>query len=182
MPFEVTMTRRLILPVALVFLGAPLIAAPADVPEQPPQAYSALIKCRDVQESAARLACYDRAVADLQTATQNHQVVMVDREHITKTKRKLFGLPLPDINLFGGKDDEGEQIDKVEGVVASAYTDQDNRWRVSLQDGALWQQIDDRMVAIGPRSGDPVVVTKAALGSYMMRIKNRPGIRVRRIK
>jgi hypothetical protein len=176
------MTRRLILPAAFAVLAAPLIAAPSDAPDQPPQAYSALIKCRDVQDSAQRLACYDKAVADLQTATQNHQVVMVDREHISKTKRKLFGLPLPDINLFGGKEDEGEEISTVEGVVASAFTDQDNRWRVSLQDGALWQQIDDRPVAIGPKSGDPVVVTKAALGSYMMRIKNRPGIRVRRIK
>ena len=108
------MTRWPILPAALVLLAAPFMAAADDAPEQPPQAYSALLKCKNVQESAARLACYDKAVTDLQTATQNHQVVMVDREHITKTKRKLFGLPLPDINLFGGKDDEGEQIDKVD--------------------------------------------------------------------
>ena len=51
---------------------------------------------------------------------------------------------------------------------------------VRLADGSLWIQTDNHALALRPRAGQPVVINRAALGSYMMRVNNQPGVRVRR--
>ena len=51
---------------------------------------------------------------------------------------------------------------------------------MTVQDGALWVQVDNNPLAGWPRPGQPVVINRAALGSYMMRVNRQPGIRVRR--
>ena len=52
---------------------------------------------------------------------------------------------------------------------------------LTLQDGSSWSQLDDRPLAVAPRAGDKVLVTRASLGSYMLSVSRQPGIRVRRI-
>ena len=53
-------------------------------------------------------------------------------------------------------------------------------WVVRLQDESLWVQIDNNALALRPRPGQPVLIRRAALGSYVMRVNGQPGIRVRR--
>ena len=141
--------------------------------------FDALTACRGIAAPQERLACYDAAVAALDTAVKDRQVVVVDREHIRKTKRTLFGLPLPDIKLFGAGD---EDLESVDGIIRSAWEVQDGNWRFALQDGAVWEQIDQKPLALEPRSGWPVEIKRATLGSYFMRVRNMPGIRVRRLQ
>jgi hypothetical protein len=71
-------------------------------------------------------------------------------------------------------------VTSVEGVIASASQDGLGHWVVALQDGAIWSQIDNNTLALRPRPGQRVVVNRGALGSFMMRVNNQPGIRVRR--
>ena len=141
--------------------------------------FDALSACRSIAAAQERLACYDAAVAALDAAVRERQVVVVDREHIRKTKRSLFGLPLPDIKLFGAGD---EDMDSLDGTIQSALEVQDGNWRFALQDGAVWEQIDQKPLALEPRSGWPVEIKRATLGSYFMRVRNMPGIRVRRLQ
>lgn len=171
-------------PILLLLLGAtPTRTVAAEGADQPPAVYSALMRCRSLPEEAARLACYDEAAAKLDAATRNREVVIVDREHIRNTKRKLFGLPLPDLNLFGdGKEDRAEQVDALEGEVAEAHTEGDGNWSIRLKDGAVWMQTDGRPVAVAPRAGTKVLVKRAAMGSFIMRVNGQPGIRVRRAR
>ena len=70
----------------------------------------------------------------------------------------------------------------VEGVVASASEDGLGHWVVALQDGAVLVQTDNNRLALRPRPGQPVIVNRAALGSFLMRITTSPGIRVRRTR
>jgi hypothetical protein len=141
------------------------------------------MRCRGLPAEAERLACYDGAVAKLDAATRNREVVLVDREHIRNTKRKLFGLPLPDLNLFGdGKEDRTERVDTLEGEVAEAHTDGDGNWVMRLKDGAVWMQTDGRPLAVAPRAGTKVLVKRAAMGSFIMRVNGQPGIRARRAR
>ena len=51
---------------------------------------------------------------------------------------------------------------------------------IRLEDGGSWHQVDDRHLAIEPRAGHKVVINRGAMGSYMMRVNNQPGIRVKR--
>ena len=146
-----------------------------------PESYSAVTRCRTIPDDAARLACFDDAVAKLDTAIDRRDVVVVDREHIRQTKKTLFGLSMPELNLFGGGGKDLDEISAIDGVIGGARMDENNAWIVQLEGGATWRQIDSRPLALAPRRGSKVVIRKAALGSYMMRIDGQPGIRVRRV-
>ena len=174
-------------------LAALLAAAPAAALAQPrpatpprPEAFEALVRCRSIAEPQARLQCFDAAAAALQTAQERREVVVVDRAQVREGRRRLFGLTLPSIPIFGGGDDEGQneadRVSTIEGVVASATEDGLGHWVVALQDGAVWVQTDNNRLALRPRPGQRVVVNRAALGSFMMRVNNQPGIRVRRTR
>jgi len=159
---------------------------PAAQPRQKqerPELFEALVRCRAIVEDAARLQCFDTASAALQAAAERREVVVVDRQQVRESRRRLFGLALPRLPIFGGGDDGREDEDEVtsiESTVASASQDSLGHWMVRLADGSLWVQTDNHQLALRPRNGQPVVVNKAALGSYMMRVNNQPGVRVRR--
>ena len=146
-----------------------------------------MVRCRAIAEDAARLACFDAAAAALQAAQERRDVVVVDRQQVREGRRRLFGLALPRIPIFGGGDDDDDDNDQdavhtVEGVVASATQDGLGHWVVTLQDSAIWTQVDNRPLALRPRPGQRVMINRAALGSFMMRVNNQPGIRVRRVR
>jgi len=176
------MTRSLVLAAAaLAFLPAAAAAQQAADAQQRPELFEALLRCRAVAEEAARLRCFDSAAANLQQAAERREVVVVDRTQIRESRRRLFGLPIPGLgSLFGGGDNDEDEVSSIESTVASAHQAGYGRWVVRLEDGSTWAQTDDNMLAGRPRPGQPVRVERAALGSYRMRVNNQPAIRVRR--
>ena len=172
------------LPMAIAAVALPAVAltAPPRQARERPAALEAMLRCRSIADEHARLECFDREVAAFEAATAARDVVVVDRKQVRETRRSLFGLSLPRLAIFGGGDhDPGdEEIDQIEGVVASALQTADNRWVVRLQDGATWRQIDDQVLGRRPRAGSKVVIKRAAMGSFMMRLDGQPGVRARR--
>ena len=174
------MTRKFLLAAgALAGLSGAALAQVAPGQERP-AAFEALVACRAIADDAARLACFDTAAAGLQEAADRRDLVVVDREQVRKTKRSLFGLDIPNLNPFSGGPDEEDEIESIESKVASALRHGNGRWTVVLDDGSSWIQTDDKPLALGPRKGQKIVVNKAAMGSYMMRVNGQPGIRVKR--
>jgi hypothetical protein len=172
-------------------LAALLAAAPAAAlaqrqgaaPPPRPEAFEALIRCRSIAEAGARLQCFDAAAAALQAAQERREVVVIDRAQVREGRRRLFGLTLPRIPIFGGGDDDdhdADRVDTVEGVVASATQDNLGHWVVTLRDNAVWVQTDNNTLALRPRPDQRVVINRGAMGGFMMRVNNQPGIRVRR--
>ena len=109
--------------------------------------------------------------------------MVVDRAQVRESRRRLFGLDLPSLPIFGGGDDDEDEEDEVsslEGVVASVGYANFGKLIIRLEDGGSWHQTDDRHLAIEPRRGHKVVINRGALGSYMMRVNGQPGIRVKR--
>ena len=184
------MTRKPILLVALL-LGL-VSAAYAQRGEQrgggqaearpQPALFQAMVRCRAIAEDAARLRCFDEASAALEQAAQRRDIVVVDRGQVRESRRRLFGLALPRLPIFGGGDNDrdDEEITQLDGVVASASQDGLGHWNVRLRDGSFWVQVDNNLLALRPAPGHPVTVVRGALGSYMMRVNRQPGIRVRR--
>lgn len=169
-----------LLALAAFALPAAAIAAPKP-PQKRPEALEAVLRCRAITDEQARLACFDAAVASFEQAHSNRDLVVVDRKQVRDTKRTLFGLDLPGLNLFGGgEDDEGTEVNSIETEVASAFQDGEGRWVVTLKEGGTWRQINDTILGRRPRPGSKVEIRKAAMGSYMMRIDNQPGMRARR--
>ena len=171
---------------AALFVAGPAAAdeqrRPAGEPAQRPELFEALVRCRAVSNDAARLQCFDRAAANLQQAAERRDVVIVDRGQVRESRRRLFGLPLPRLPIFGGggDDDDEDEIRSIESTVASAHQEGYGRWVVRLQDGSTWVQTDNNIIAASPRSGQPVRVNRGALGTFMMKVNNQPAVRVRR--
>jgi hypothetical protein len=162
------------------FAAAAVAAPRADRLQQRPEALEAVLRCRAIAEEAARLACFDQAVASFERATASREVVVVDRKAVRDTKRSLFGLSLPRLAIFGGGENDDEEVNSIEGVAASAYQDGEGRWVVHLQDGGTWRQIDNIILGGRVKAGSKIVVRRAAMGSFMMRIDGQPGVRARR--
>jgi hypothetical protein len=134
-------------------------------------------QCRSVADSAARLACYDTAVAKLEAATQSDQLVVLDRDKVREARRGLFGFSLPSLGIFGGDE---EEVARLEGTIQSLQEDGVGNYRFVLEDGGIWQQTDGR-VRPGTKPGSKVVITRGALGSFFMSIDGKAGFPVKRV-
>lgn len=153
------------------------VAVPAS---ERPAALTRLIDCRSVQGEAERLACYDREVAAFQTAEQNNELVVMDRQQVRRTRRTLFGLTLPDLNIFGDDNPDQDGVSVLETTLRAASEDPNGKWILVLEDGARWRQIDSRTLPREPRGGHPIRIRRAAMGSYLANIDGQIAIRVRR--
>lgn len=148
----------------------------------PPAIYTDLVACKNIAEAEQRLACFDERVAALETAQANNQVVIADREQVREARRGLFGLSLPRIKLFDGDGDEGDQIDQVEGKIASARASRGGKWVIKLEDGAVWQQTDSpRSTSRKPKAGDTIAIKRGSLGSFVAKVNDGRAFKVKRI-
>lgn len=174
--------------------GAAIVAALAAVTSIPVAAQekaasaesgaaSPVFACRIIVDDQARLACYDREVGALQAAEANNDVVIVDKEVVTKARRDLFGFTLPKIDLFRkrNRDEEPEEIRQIEDSLATYRIDPTGQALFTLGNGARWIQIDNTPVLGEPKAGDKVVIETAALGSFKASIGGRRAIRVKRV-
>lgn len=165
---------------AAAFAGAVSGTAAAKNPIQtqvPPQ-LQRLLACRGMSDGAARLACFDREAGVTAQGFASGDLVAADREKIRSSKRTLFGLPIPNLGLFG---DDGNDVKQVEGVLAGTGFNRDGGYTFRLEDGARWSQTDSKPIALAPRRGDKVVVKRGAMGSYFLSVKGRPGVKVERL-
>ena len=152
----------------------------ADPTNRRPEVLQKLFDCRGISEVVARAACYDAQVDALDAAERDRKVVVVDQAEVRRTRRSLFGFPLPDLNLFSSdKDEKTEEVTRVETKVAGVSMR--NGLLLTLEDGSRWVQSDSEPLATDPKPGEAIVIRKAAMGSYFANIGARRAIRVRRI-
>lgn len=147
-----------------------------------PQIYRDLVDCRQIADSAARLACYDQKVAALEQAKDARDIVIADKSEVREARKGLFGFTLPSLKIFGSGAGEDDEIKQIDGVVKSARQDTYGAWQFTLEDGAVWTQIDTERVVFDPHAGSKVTIKHGALGSYKANIDGQPGIKVRRIQ
>ncbi|HVI31287.1 hypothetical protein [Phenylobacterium sp.] len=162
---------------AVALTGAPALAQ--GKPEARAATLQKLSDCRKVADSTARLACYDAAAAELETAEAKGDIVVVDREQARTVRRQAFGFSMPSLTLFE-RGEKAEEVDTITAKVASASMNGAGKWVVELEDGAVWVQIDANEVPLSPKAGDPVRIRRASMGSYLMSVKNQRSFRARR--
>lgn len=156
-------------------------AAGAKDKAPPPQAWQDMVKCRQIADSAARLACFDAQVAKLEQATRNGDLVLADRESVRKTRRGLFGFSILGGGLLGD-DKNAEEISEIDTTISSARQFGYGAWRITLADGSVWEQTDDAKLLFDPRSGNKVHLYKGLLGLYRANIDGQRAIKVRRVQ
>ncbi len=177
-------TLRLLFVLALSL--APASAFAQDAPPPRPAAIQQLYDCRAITDAAARLACFDRTVAAVETAEGARDIRIVDRAQVRAARRGLFGLSLSGLNIFGSNDTaapgaapEADAVEEIEATLSEVTRDGLGKLVLILDNGQRWSQTDG---AIGrsPRAGQAVRIRRGALGSFIANVADRPGIRVRR--
>lgn len=151
-------------------------SAPA---QERPEALTRLMACRDVAESAARLACYDAAAGAFDSAERQGDVVVIDRAVVAESRRQLFGFELPTLPRMFGPEGATE-VSSIETTLQGATQVGDSRWVFRLADGGVWRQIDSEPVRFQNRPGQPVRVRKASMGSFLLTVGGSRAVRVRR--
>lgn len=173
------MRISLLIPVVFAAVAASSANAKGPPASGTPQSMQQLLNCRSIQDSAQRLACYDREAAAVNQAISTRNLVLIDKQHATQTKRALFGFSIPDFGgLFGGDDD---QVKEISSTVVSASRNGYLGWTIKLADGSTWIQTDDAELGLDPRKGDKVVVHRGTLGAFFLRVGSQPGFKVKRI-
>ena len=177
--------RVLLLTFAFLAAG-PAGAAEPKLPQGSP-IISGVTACQAVTDPQQRLACYDSAVSKLKAATDQRDVVVIDKEQLRKTRRSLFGFSLPDLpSIFGGGDDDDDEKDApefqtLESRIANVRSIMPGKWTMVLSDGAVWQFSEiDRNVE--PERGNTILIKRGPLGNFMANIDGQRAVRVERIR
>ncbi|WP_447726928.1 hypothetical protein [Sphingomonas koreensis] len=168
-------------PALLLALSVASAVPAGGAQKQDGDAVDAVVACRDIADTAARLACFDRNVKTLAEAKQRKDIVVMDREGVRAAKRGLFGFSLPRIKLFGdGGGDSETDVKQIDSIVTTARAGVGGLMTIALKDGTVWQTTEARM-GFSPRSGDEITITAGALGSYMAKIKGGRSSKVKRV-
>lgn len=177
---QITRAKKGALVAAALALGAAGVsqAAPNDAPRA--AVLQAVVNCRTVADTAARLACYDAAAAQLDEAEAKGDLVILDRNQTQQARREAFGFSIPSFDLFS-RDAQAEKLDRASFKVVRAWQSGPNeQWVVELDSGATWRQIDTARLNRKPKAGSTVEIRSAALGSYFMNVDGQTAIRVKR--
>lgn len=158
----------------------PLLAKDNQQPPQP-KVLTDLLACRQIADPAARLACFDAQTAALAGATERSDIVVADRSEVERTKRGLFGFSVPSSSILGVGPDQ-QEVKRLETKVTGARRSRDGGWVVSVAEGGTWEQIDSKPLALSPKPGQKVVITKGSLGSYFVSVDGQPAMKMRRIQ
>lgn len=173
--------NRKIAAVLVGLIGLPAVASAQTVPQ--PRHLNAIDACRSIASDTARLACFDREAAALLAATKSGQVSVVDRADMRAARRSLFGFSLPKLPFFSGDQSAEDSVDQLESTIRSVQPLEDGRYRLILtDDNAVWETTESPMRLNPPRRGDKIVIRKASLGSYFLRIGGQIGVKGQRVK
>ncbi len=178
------LSSRVAVPLALLAcaVAVPVAAKDKDAPVRPSQIQE-LYACRDIADAAARLACFDREVGELSTADAAREITFADRATMKKARRGLFGFSLPNLGgLFGGDDDDDKEdkITAIDTTIESVSMDKSGKYRLTVEGGAVWVQIDGVGTVREPRAGQKINIKAAAMGSYFAKIEGQRPFRMRR--
>jgi len=164
------------------FGGAAAETAPAR-PTDP------IYQCASKSDDTERLACFDKAVADLQRAETSGMVRTVDMAAVEKIERDSFGFSLPSLNEIFRRGETRERaasqpVEEVSLAIASiSINSVTRRATIRLENGQVWEQVDSEELSRSKvRKGKEANIRKASMGSFLMVIDGSgTGIRVRRV-
>jgi hypothetical protein len=163
---------------SLVFLAQPALTA-----EQ------ALTKCRQIEEIAERVVCYDNIV-DSYFPKDSSEGTQTTKPPESKPAGSAETGAVPDAqSLFGETDAEAkrivetsmaiEQISQIEATIADVRKSATKKLIVTLDNEQIWRQLDNQTLHL--KSGEEVVIRKASLGSFLLEKKSGSrSIRVKR--
>ena len=143
---------------------------------------AAIDRCRQITDSAQRLACYDTAANALVQAANSGAVAVVDQNEIRKARHSLFGFTLPKIPFFSGDETADEVQKQLDSTITSVHMLANGYYRIVIADNnAVWETSDSSISFDPPRVGQKITIVRGAMGNYFLRINGQIGVRGRRV-
>jgi hypothetical protein len=171
--------------VIISLAAAALLASAASAAKAPPPMspyVNALEQCRQIADSAQRLACYDRTAPALVTAARSGEVNVVDRGQLREARRSLFGFSMPKLPFFSGDRSGEDAPSEIQSTITSAHETTYGKYRITIADGnAIWETTEDSISLHPPRSGQKIIIRQGAMGAYFLRIDGQRSIKGRRV-
>lgn len=121
---------------------------------------AALIECRNIEDVAIRVACYDSLVDGLESEDTAD----------APDAQSLFGTNDADAKRIVAATLEIEQISQIEAAVTEVRVSASGKLSVSLDNGQIWRQLDNSRLRL--KNGEAVVIREASLGSFQLEKKS----------
>lgn len=153
-------------------------AGPAHAQQAADDRLAPLRACAAIADPAQRLACYDREAGVVVAAVNTGDVRLVERREVEQTRRSLFGFTVPRLGIFG---DDEEAPDTLETTITGVRSLGQDAWAIQVAEGSVWQITNAPSRLRTPKAGDAIVIKKAALGSFFIRIAGQTGVKGRRV-
>jgi hypothetical protein len=146
----------------------------------PPAVISSVVACRNITQAERRLRCYDDAAAALSSAVSSGNVIAMDKQAVVKTRKELFGFPVPRIPLFGsGNEPEQKALNAtIRNVTPTGFM----RFILTLDNGAKWTTTEPLTRQSDPRPGQKIEIKRSLMGNYMLSINGNPPAKARRVE
>jgi len=144
--------------------------------------------CADISDDAERLACYDSAVGRFKAAEEAGEVATISKSEVAELNRESFGFSLPSLpkNIlpkFGSGDGDDDNLDVLTEPVKSVTRRQNDKLRVTLENGQIWDQNDDKYISYSRNRGvESAEIKRASFGSFKMKLDGGRSFRARRVK
>jgi hypothetical protein len=145
-----------------------------------PAIFQDVVDCLEIDDATQRLTCYDQNVQAMKAAQKSAQLFIASEDQVKESRRGLFGLTLPRLKIFGGAAGDYAEIKEIDGTIASVRETAAG-YIFTLADGAVWAQSENRYLGMTPKKGQKIVIRKAALGSYMGKLEDGVGFRIKRL-
>jgi hypothetical protein len=159
-----------------MLLACIVCTLPCGAAEPPP----GLLACRSISDPAARLACFDRETAPLETVPS--APTAPEHPQAAVSPQDEFGVSGSAIAAKAETNGaHPEKLSKIESKVVGLSLTASGRTVFTLENAQVWRQLgsDGDVLA---KLGDSATITRGALGSYWLSLKSGRGCKVTRIR
>ena len=165
---------------ALALLATPAVAQTSG--SSGAAVIDAVKACRTIAVADQRLACFDKATAALDSAIQAHDITVMDKQEVRRTRRSLFGFDVPNIPLFGGgaaKADTAPEFTELDTIITAIRPLGYDKFDITTTEGAVWRNTD--ALDFPPKAGAKMHIKKGAIGNYFMKFDGSKAYRGSRV-
>jgi hypothetical protein len=130
-----------------------------------------LRSCVGLERNTERLACFDRGIAALLGADGAAAPSVESSFGLTASTPRVDAIRNPELS---------EDITKVTSRVTAVAASNDGSAVVTLDNGQVWRQISGGQLLL--KAGDEVEISRAALGSFQMKVPSGRSGKVKRVR
>jgi hypothetical protein len=167
--------------------------APCSAPSWAADPLAGLLACRDLTDSAARLACFDRETSLLARVPPAAVAAAPLTAPATASPATPAAPPLTPEQKFGlspgtivaKEEAAGSQAPKetkLQSRITALALAADGRTVFTLDNSQIWRQLEADGTDVMARLGDSVTISRGMLGSFWLQMKTGRGCKVTRLR